>query len=125
MSKALRVMKSIPYFYVNVRDNPTSVKIYQYIAHLFGKGHEVEEVKNRCDEMLSSRSLVVFDEVGFLQDNDILYHITRHTKANLILLTQKVYWYKNMNDESVKSSLQPDQLYSMNTARRRFVRYCG
>ena len=47
---------------------------------------------------------------SFLQDYYILYHITRHTKANLILLTQKVYWYKNMNDESVKSSLQPDHI---------------
>ena len=46
----------------------------------------------------------------FLQDYYILYHITRHTKANLILLTQKVYWYKNMNDESVKSALQPDHI---------------
>jgi cell division control protein 6 len=110
MAKALRDTKSVPYFYVNVRENPTSTKIYRNIAHLFGKGHEVEEVKNRCDEMLSSRSLVVLDEVDFLQDYDILYHITRHTKANLILLTQKVYWYKNMNDESVKSSLQPDHI---------------
>jgi cell division control protein 6 len=50
------------------------------------------------------------NEVDFLQDYDILYHITRHTKVNLILLTQKVYWYKNMNDESVKSSLQPDHI---------------
>ena len=50
------------------------------------------------------------NEVDFLQDYDILYHITRHTKVNLILLTQKLYWYKNMNDESVKSSLQPDHI---------------
>ena len=27
-----------------------------------------------------------------------------------LLLAQKVYWYKNMNDESVKSSLQPDHI---------------
>ena len=80
--------KSVPYFYVNVRKNPTSTKIYPIIAHLFCKGHEVEEVNNRCDEMLSSRSLAVLDEEDFLQDYDIHYHITRHTKANLILLTQ-------------------------------------
>ena len=41
---------------------------------------------------------------------DILYHITRHTKANLILLKQKLYWYKTMHDASVKSSLQPDHI---------------
>ena len=37
-------------------------------------------------------------------------YITRRTKANLILLTQKVYWYENVNDERVKSSLHPDHI---------------
>ena len=46
----------------------------------------------------------------FLQDYYILYHIIRHTKANHIMLTQQVHCYKNMNDESVKSSLQPDHI---------------
>ena len=90
--------------------NPPYMKILINLPCLFGKGHEVEEVKNRCDEMLSNKSLVVLDEVDFLQDYDILYHITSHTRANLFLLTQKVYWYKSMNDESVKSSLQPDHI---------------
>ena len=110
MAKALRDTKAVPYFYINVRENPTSTKIYRNITRLFGKGHEVEEVKSKCDSMLSNKSIVILDEIDFLQDYDVLYHITRHTKANLILLTQKVYWYKNMNDESVKSSLQPDHI---------------
>ena len=110
MAKALRDTKSVPYFYINVRENPTSTKIYRNITKMFGKGHEVEEVRSKCDSLLSDKSIVVLDEIDFLQDYDILYHITRHTKANLILLTQKVYWYKNMNDESVKSSLQPDHI---------------
>ena len=68
------------------------------------------EVKKRFGSLLCEKSLAIHDAVGFLQDYDIRYHITRHTKANLILLTQKVYWYKDMNDESVKSSLQPDHI---------------
>ena len=36
--------------------------------------------------------------------------MTRHIRTDLILLTQKAYWYKDMNDESVKSSLQPDHI---------------
>ncbi|MEM0134436.1 MAG: hypothetical protein QXU18_04305 [Thermoplasmatales archaeon] len=47
----------------------------------------MEEVKSKCDSMLSGKSIVILDEIDFLQDYDILYHITRHTKANLILLT--------------------------------------
>ena len=54
MEKALRDTKSVPYFYVNVRKNPISTKIYRNIAHLFGKVHEVDEVKNRCDESVNS-----------------------------------------------------------------------
>ena len=60
------------------------------------------------DSLLSGKAIMILNEVDYLQDYDILYHITRHTKANLILLTQKVYWYKEMSDESVKSSPQPD-----------------
>ena len=50
------------------------------------------------------------EEVDFLLDYDIICHIARHTNANLILLTQEVFWYKNMNDENVKSSLQSDHI---------------
>lgn len=100
----------MPCFYINVRENPTSTKLYRNITHLFGKEHELEEVKSKCDSILSDKSIVILDEIDFLQDYVILYHITKHTKVNLILLTQKVYWYKNMNDGSVKSSLQPDHI---------------
>ncbi len=40
-------------------------------------------------------------------DHDIFYRVTQNTKEDLILLTQKVYGYKDMNDESAKSSMQP------------------
>jgi len=110
MAKAMKESKSVPYYYINVRENPTSIKIYRYLTRISSRGHDIDEVKNKFDSLLSGKSIVILDEVDFLQDYDILYHITRHTKANLILLTQKVYWYKDMNDESVKSSLQPDHI---------------
>jgi len=110
MAKALKESKSIPYYYVNARENPTSIKIYRTMTRISSRGHDIDEVKSRFDSLLSGKSLVILDEVDFLQDYNILYHITRQTKANLILLTQKVYWHKNMNDESVKSSLQPDHI---------------
>ena len=110
MAKALKESKSVPYYYINVRENPTSIKIYRHLTRISSRGHDIDEVKNKFDSLLSGKSIVILDEVDFLQDYDVLYHITRHTKANLILLTQKVYWYKDMNDESVKSSLQPDHI---------------
>ena len=110
IASAFRESKSIPFFYVNTRENPISIKIYRKLTRIDSRGHDIDEVKSRFDSMLSGKSIVILDEVDFLQDYDILYHLTRHTKANLILLTQKVYWYKDMNDESVKSSLQPDHI---------------
>ena len=47
------------------------------------------------------------DEIDFLKDLDVLYHVSRSTKTNLVLLTQKTYWYNEIKDESIKSSLQP------------------
>ena len=110
MAKALKESREIPYYYTNARENPTSVKIYRSMTKISSRGHDIDEVKSRFDSLLSGKALVILDEVDFLQDYDVLYHITRHTKANLILLTQKVYWYKDMSDESVKSSLQPDHI---------------
>ncbi|MGP6207712.1 hypothetical protein ACNF42_06785 [Cuniculiplasma sp. SKW3] len=98
MSMAMKESKSIPYYYVNARENPTSIKIYRTMTRISSRGHDIDEVKRRFDSLLSGKSIVILDEVDFLQDYDILYHITRHTKANLILLTQKVYWYKDMNN---------------------------
>lgn len=66
--------------------------------------------KSRLDSILAGKSIIILDEVDFLQDYDVLYHLSRHTRANLILPTQKVCWYKDMNDEVVKSSLQPDHV---------------
>ncbi|SIM83686.1 Cdc6/Cdc18 family protein [Cuniculiplasma divulgatum] len=110
IASAFRESKSMPFFYVNARENPTSTKIYRKMTRIDSRGHDIDEVKSRLDSMLSGKSIVILDEVDFLQDYDVLYHLSRHTKANLILLTQKVYWYKDMNDESVKSSMQPDHI---------------
>ena len=90
-AKAPKESKSVPYYYINVRENPTSIKIYRYMTRIFSRGHDIDEVENKFDSLLSGKSIVILDEVDFLHDHDVLYHITRHTKANLILLTQKVY----------------------------------
>ncbi|BAB60634.1 hypothetical protein [Thermoplasma volcanium GSS1] len=110
LAKALKENKYVPYYYINVRENPTSIKIYRYVTKISNRDNDIDEVKNKFDSFLYGKSIVILDEVDFLQDYDVLYHITRHTKANLILLTQKVYWYMDTNDESVKSSLQPDHI---------------
>ena len=98
------------YIYINCREVPTSYKIYAKIGNTTQKGLPVQELREASDKFLTDHTLLILDEVDFLKDFDILYHTTRFTKANLILLTQKVYWYQNMSDESVKSSLQPDHV---------------
>jgi cell division control protein 6 len=76
------------------------------MTRIDSRGHNIDDVKSRFDSVLSGKSIIILEGVNFLQDYDILYHLTRHTRANLVLLTQKVYWFKDMNDESVKRSLQ-------------------
>lgn len=110
IADGFRETEGLPYYYVNVRENPTSKKIYRAMTGLYSKGNDLSEVKDRLDRMLSKKSLIILDEIDFLLDYDALYHFTRNSKSNLLLLTQKVYWYKTMTDESVKSSLQPDHI---------------
>ncbi|EQB68660.1 MAG: hypothetical protein AMDU5_GPLC00009G0009 [Thermoplasmatales archaeon Gpl] len=110
ITSAFGESNSIPFFYVNARENRIFIKIYRKLTRIDSRGQDIDEVKSRFDAMLSGKSIVILDEVDFLQDYDILYHFTRHTRTNPILLTQKVYWYMDMNDESVKSSLQPDHI---------------
>ena len=101
----------VDHIYINCREVPTSYKIYAKIGNTTQKGLPVQELRETADKFLTDHTLLILDEVDFLKDFDILYHITRFTKSNLILLTQKVYWYQNMSDESVKSSLQPDNIF--------------
>jgi cell division control protein 6 len=99
-------LENAQYFYINVRDLPTSYKIYQKIAEVGKIGFSMSDLRREALKRLGDRTLLVLDEVDFLNDDDVLYHVSRSTKASMILMTQKVYWYKGI-DESIKSSLQP------------------
>jgi len=95
-------------FYVSVREHSTSYKIYQEISNEKRRGFSISEIREMAlKKITNKKTIIVLDEVDFLKDYDILYHLSRSTKATLICLTQKTGWYKEINDESIKSSMQP------------------
>ena len=60
--------------------------------------------------MLDDRTILVLDEVNFLKDMDVLYHLLNSTKVCLVLLTQHFRWYENLGDPSVQSRLQAEHV---------------
>jgi cell division control protein 6 len=102
-----RDMKS---FYISVREFSTSYKIYQKISGITKRGLSISDARKEAMEKMKEKTILVLDEVDFLKDLDVLYHICRTTKSNLVLLTQKIHWYKEIRDESIKSSMQPTQI---------------
>lgn len=61
MKKALKENWDILYYYVNARENPTSVKIYMSMTKISSRGHDVDEVKSRFDSLLSGKAIVILD----------------------------------------------------------------
>lgn len=94
------------YLYINAKETETTYKIYQEILREQKKGQTTQELKERATHHLTPTTILVIDEADRLQDLDIIYHVTRFTKTSLILLTQNSYWYRDLKDQTVKTTLQ-------------------
>jgi Cdc6-like AAA superfamily ATPase len=91
--------------YVNVRENDTAYKIYSAVI-----GHNPNQlgdnnIREKADSTLDDNTILVLDEVDFLKDLDVLYHITNSLKCSMILLSQDPHWFSKMKDDSVKSRM--------------------
>ena len=97
--------------YLNARFCPTSYKLYQTILNIDKRGFSITDLMNKSIKHISKhKTILVIDEIDFLKDSEILYRISRGVKCELILLTQKTYWYKEL-DESIRSSLQATNIF--------------
>ncbi len=103
---ALKDEDKLDYIYLNALDNPTSYKLFEAIAGKTGRGYALNDTIQWAKEKLHGRYVVVIDEADVLKDNKILYYLSRETRVNIILLTQKLFWFNSL-EESIKSSLQP------------------
>ena len=103
---AFKEDNKLDYIYLNALDNPTSYKLFQAIAGKTGRGYALNDTIQWAKEKLQGRYVVVIDEADVLKDNKILYYLSRETRVNIILLTQKLFWFNSLED-SIKSSLQP------------------
>jgi len=100
----------LDYFYVKATEYPTSFRIFGAIAGKPMHGYNLDEVKDEALKKIKGRYVVVIDEANALSDDTILYVLSRDTKAQIILLTQKTLWFNSISD-SVKSSLMPNHIY--------------
>jgi len=96
--------------YVKARESPTSYAIYCRIASIEKTGYSMSAVRERALSRLGERSVLIIDEADFLEDFDLLYHVSRSTRASVILLSQSIQWIKRI-DGATFSSLQPYQMY--------------
>lgn len=97
------------FIYLNVRNAPTSYQIYQKISGTEKKGFSVSDLRKKSMRRMGDKTVLILDEIDFMKDFDILYHVPRSTKSSLVLLTQKTYWLKEL-DESIRSSMQSFQI---------------
>lgn len=97
-------------FYVKARECPTSYHIYRAIAGAVKSGYHTSELRERALEKCREKSVVVVDEADFLEDFDFLYHLTRSTRASIMLLAQNVQVSKRI-DDATYSSFLPTKVY--------------
>jgi len=103
---AFKEGNKLDYIYLNVAENQTSYKLFEEIAGKKVKGYGLGDTIDWAREKIKGRYIVVLDETDLLKDNRILYILSRQIKVNLIILTQKLFWFNSL-EESIKSSLQP------------------
>jgi cell division control protein 6 len=98
------------YFYINARESSTQREIFEKIIGKSIRGSAFGEVLKELDEKLSGRTILIIDEVDFLQSNEIFYHITRSTKVFIIAIAQSINWFRSL-DSGIQSSFRPTMIF--------------
>jgi cell division control protein 6 len=101
------------YYYVNVRENPTRAGIFEAVLGRSVRGFSFSEVLKDLDDALGGKTVIIFDEVDFIKDNEIFYHVSRSTKALIIAIVQNINWYKSL-DSGIQSSFMPRFIFFKN-----------
>jgi len=109
--KAFKELGKLDYSYMKATENPTSYSIFEAIAGIKDtKGYSLTYVMQKALEKIKDKHVIVIDEANVIKDSTILYVLSRDTKAQIILLTQKMLWFKSLED-NIKSSLMPKHIY--------------
>jgi len=101
-------------FYVNMREARTVNEVYGVFTGKKGRGLSSSELLTEITKLCASPpSFVVLDEADFAFPkmlDDLLYSLTRRTKAFVIMVSQDLHLFEKLS-ESVKSSLLPHILF--------------
>ena len=104
--------------YANCRHHNTGFKI---LAHLLGarpRGCSLDEFWFRFTSEHSGPLILILDEVDLISDKDrnrdILYLLSRSPENYMVVLLSNHPKFLNSLDESIRSSLQPEQIHFRN-----------
>jgi Cdc6-like AAA superfamily ATPase len=108
-----------PLCYVSARENNTYSLLLNLMAQLLGEenkvkhGIQLEVLKKKLVNLLSQkRAIIAIDEIEFLKDLDLLYILSRETRAMIIAIGTKPLWREqDLTDDSVKSSFNPRNIH--------------
>lgn len=104
--------------YVNCRQHNTSFKILSRLLGVRPRGSSLDELWHRFCKLHPARVILVLDEIDLLSDKDrhkdILYLLARSPNNYMAVLLSNHPRFLNKLDESIRSSLQPEQVHFRN-----------
>jgi len=101
--------KNVLTVYINCRNTNTEYKVYKAIL---GRAVSALNARDKVIRKLKSKkAIIVLDDIeALIKPADLLFILSRETNAQMIISATNIYWYKNLQDEAVKSSLLPQQI---------------
>ena len=104
--------------YVNCRQHNTSFKILARLLGVRPRGSSLDELWYRFSKQHPARLILVPDEIDLLSDKDrhkdILYLLAWSPNNYMAVLLSNHPKFLNRLDESIRSSLQPEQVHFRN-----------
>lgn len=101
--------------YVNCRLHNTSYKILANLLGVRARGVSFDELAQRFTDSYPGPTVVILDEVDLISDRDknkdILYFLSRSTANYMSILLSNSPKWSGFLDESIQSTLQPEQIY--------------
>ena len=118
LGKLLARDHQVEVLYANCRQHNTSFKILSHLLGVRPRGCSLDELWLRFTETHSGRLLLILDEVDLISEKDrnkdILYLIGRSPTNYMTILLSNHPKFLNTLDESVRSSLQTEQIHFRN-----------
>jgi Cdc6-like AAA superfamily ATPase len=114
----LLTQRQIQFVYANCRLHNSSFKILAHFLNTRPRGYALNELWQKFSETYHHPTVLVLDEVDLISDKDrnkeILYLASRSEQNYMLILLSNNPKFLSTLDESIKSSLQPENIFFKN-----------